>query len=332
MRDATQPWYREPWPWILMAGPAIVVVAGFATLAIAVKTDDGLVADDYYKQGLAINRVLRARRAGARARPRGDGAVQRRARSRARDIPRPPAAASAAPAAGERDARGRGPHGRARRGGARRLREARCASRPRACGACSSRTPKPPGGSPATGANRSPALRWAPCRPRRNREAPCDVDPVARVRDGRPRGRHHLHAGGSRRLAVIRGARLPRAAWASTRSGFLFFWAVGSGCSALTCFLQRFALRAEPLSAAVGRSARRLPRARSGQAAPRARARQGRYPSRCSSRATRRPDGASEARVDKVGGQLLESPARGQLSGALFAVNPKFANVRSVPW
>ena len=26
----TQPWYREPWPWILMAGPAIVVVAIFA--------------------------------------------------------------------------------------------------------------------------------------------------------------------------------------------------------------------------------------------------------------------------------------------------------------
>jgi uncharacterized protein len=58
MRDASLPWSREPWPWILMAGPAIVVVAGFATLAIAVKTDDGLVADDYYKQGLAINRVL----------------------------------------------------------------------------------------------------------------------------------------------------------------------------------------------------------------------------------------------------------------------------------
>jgi len=42
-----------------MAGPAIVVVAGFATLAIALATDDGLVADDYYKQGLAVNQVLR---------------------------------------------------------------------------------------------------------------------------------------------------------------------------------------------------------------------------------------------------------------------------------
>ena len=54
----TQPWYREPWPWILMSGPAIVVVAGLATAWLAVRSDDGLVVDDYYKQGLAINRTL----------------------------------------------------------------------------------------------------------------------------------------------------------------------------------------------------------------------------------------------------------------------------------
>jgi uncharacterized protein len=52
------PWHRQPWPWLLMAGPAIVVVAGFATLYLAVRSDDGLVADDYYKKGLAINRTL----------------------------------------------------------------------------------------------------------------------------------------------------------------------------------------------------------------------------------------------------------------------------------
>ena len=58
MQTDTLPWYREPWPWLLMAGPAAVVVAGFATLWIAVSSSDGLVADDYYKQGLAINQVL----------------------------------------------------------------------------------------------------------------------------------------------------------------------------------------------------------------------------------------------------------------------------------
>lgn len=56
--SAARPWYREPWPWILMSGPAAVIVAGAATLWIAFATSDGLVADDYYKQGLAINRVL----------------------------------------------------------------------------------------------------------------------------------------------------------------------------------------------------------------------------------------------------------------------------------
>jgi len=52
------PWYREPWPWLLMAGPAVVVVAGFATLWLAVSSSDGLVVDDYYKQGLAINQTI----------------------------------------------------------------------------------------------------------------------------------------------------------------------------------------------------------------------------------------------------------------------------------
>jgi hypothetical protein len=66
-----KPWYREPWPWILMAGPAVVVIAGFVTLALAVGSFDGLVAEDYYKRGLAVNQVLtrvhRAQTLGIRA-------------------------------------------------------------------------------------------------------------------------------------------------------------------------------------------------------------------------------------------------------------------------
>ena len=55
---AAHPWYRDRWPWLLMAGPIIVVVAGFATAWLAWSTDDGVVADDYYKRGLVINREL----------------------------------------------------------------------------------------------------------------------------------------------------------------------------------------------------------------------------------------------------------------------------------
>ena len=60
MSDAipVSPWYREPWPWLLMAGPAVVVVAGFVTLGLALSGSDGLVVDDYYKQGKAINQSL----------------------------------------------------------------------------------------------------------------------------------------------------------------------------------------------------------------------------------------------------------------------------------
>lgn len=61
-----QPWYREPWPWILMAGPFAVVVAGLVTAWIAVANDDPLVVDNYYKEGLAINRVLERDQAAAR--------------------------------------------------------------------------------------------------------------------------------------------------------------------------------------------------------------------------------------------------------------------------
>ena len=55
---ASQPWYRHRWPWFLIAGPGIVVVASFVTLWLAIKSSDGLVADDYYKKGLAINQTL----------------------------------------------------------------------------------------------------------------------------------------------------------------------------------------------------------------------------------------------------------------------------------
>ena len=60
-----KPWYREPWPWILMSGPAAVIVAGAFTTWIAVSTSDGLVADDYYKRGLAVNAVIRREQAAA---------------------------------------------------------------------------------------------------------------------------------------------------------------------------------------------------------------------------------------------------------------------------
>jgi hypothetical protein len=67
-----RPWYREPWPWILMAGPFAAVVGGMATAWIAITHTDPLVADNYYKEGLAINRDLERDRVAAQAGYRAD--------------------------------------------------------------------------------------------------------------------------------------------------------------------------------------------------------------------------------------------------------------------
>ena len=53
-----KPWYREPWPWLLMLGPFVVVIAGIYTAWLAISTADGLVTEDYYKQGLAVNQTI----------------------------------------------------------------------------------------------------------------------------------------------------------------------------------------------------------------------------------------------------------------------------------
>ena len=60
------PWYREPLVWLLILFPATAVVSGFATLWLAIGSDDGLVEDDYYRRGKEINRVLSRDRAAQR--------------------------------------------------------------------------------------------------------------------------------------------------------------------------------------------------------------------------------------------------------------------------
>jgi hypothetical protein len=65
LRSDNGPWYKQHWPWILMAGPAVVIVAGIVTLWLAVVSNDGLVADDYYKQGLTVNQRLQRDQAAA---------------------------------------------------------------------------------------------------------------------------------------------------------------------------------------------------------------------------------------------------------------------------
>lgn len=62
MPDATappvRPWWRHSYVWLVIAGPASVAVAGAATVWIAVRGADPVVAEDYYKRGIEINKTL----------------------------------------------------------------------------------------------------------------------------------------------------------------------------------------------------------------------------------------------------------------------------------
>lgn len=57
-QDKNRKWYLEPYVWLVIALPLSAVIGGFVTAVYAVKSDDGLVVDDYYKRGLEINRTL----------------------------------------------------------------------------------------------------------------------------------------------------------------------------------------------------------------------------------------------------------------------------------
>lgn len=51
-------WYKEPWLLLVVGGPLIVVCASIFTGVLAWRGSDKVVAEDYYKQGLMINKDL----------------------------------------------------------------------------------------------------------------------------------------------------------------------------------------------------------------------------------------------------------------------------------
>lgn len=55
--NQSRPWWREPWPWILMAGPAVVIVACIITIALAVQNfSDQAITDGGLKRGLVVSK------------------------------------------------------------------------------------------------------------------------------------------------------------------------------------------------------------------------------------------------------------------------------------
>lgn len=54
----SEAWYRYKWPWVLILLPFSAVVFGFFMLAVVLLHPDDLVDDNYYQDGMAINRTL----------------------------------------------------------------------------------------------------------------------------------------------------------------------------------------------------------------------------------------------------------------------------------
>ncbi len=58
-----RPWYKEPWPWIIIGMLGAVILASLITLGIAISNPDALVVDD--EQYREIKGQLRAQETGA---------------------------------------------------------------------------------------------------------------------------------------------------------------------------------------------------------------------------------------------------------------------------
>jgi hypothetical protein len=57
----TKPWWNYGYVWLIIAGPLLVVIAGFITLYLAITRPDAVI-DDYYRKGMEINKTLNAQR------------------------------------------------------------------------------------------------------------------------------------------------------------------------------------------------------------------------------------------------------------------------------
>jgi hypothetical protein len=58
MQTVENPWYREPWTWLLIGLPAIAVVASLTSAFLAIEGADPIIEDNYYQRGLDINATL----------------------------------------------------------------------------------------------------------------------------------------------------------------------------------------------------------------------------------------------------------------------------------
>jgi hypothetical protein len=53
----SNPWWKEPWPWILMAGPAAAIIGCIITIVLALQNySDQDIKDGGLKRGLVVTK------------------------------------------------------------------------------------------------------------------------------------------------------------------------------------------------------------------------------------------------------------------------------------
>ncbi|MEO8544295.1 MAG: FixH family protein [Burkholderiaceae bacterium] len=57
-QQPAQPWWKFGYVWLVISGPAIVVVASFVTLYFAIRYPETVIDENYYRNGMEINQTL----------------------------------------------------------------------------------------------------------------------------------------------------------------------------------------------------------------------------------------------------------------------------------
>lgn len=57
--ETGKPWWRQLWPWLLIAGPAVTMVGCIITIILAVEYfGDQAMTDGAVKRGLKVERII----------------------------------------------------------------------------------------------------------------------------------------------------------------------------------------------------------------------------------------------------------------------------------
>lgn len=62
VKNSNEPWWKNGFVWLVIAGPAVVVVAGFVTLYLAVTSPNEIVTEETYRSERQSDKSIEARR------------------------------------------------------------------------------------------------------------------------------------------------------------------------------------------------------------------------------------------------------------------------------